>query len=128
MLEWSGGVLDGAVLAAGIGPSPGPDRPRKIAQINQLGTVELLTALRPALAASGDARAVVFGSNSASVTPGAPRRVIRALRAGEVDRAVRTLRLLGPVAPNIAYAASKIAVTDCVLANMPYVPDKIILL
>ncbi|MBF8193510.1 SDR family oxidoreductase [Nonomuraea sp. K274] len=112
VLERSGGVLDGAVLAAGIGPSPGPDRPRKIAQINQLGTVELLTALRPALAASGDARAVVFGSNSASVTPGVPRRVIRALRAGEIDRAVRTLRLFGPVAPNIAYAASKIAVTD----------------
>jgi nucleoside-diphosphate-sugar epimerase len=56
VLERSGGVLDGAVLAAGIGPSPGPDRPRKTAQVNQLGTVELLTALRPAPAAIGDAR------------------------------------------------------------------------
>ncbi|BCB75212.1 SDR family oxidoreductase [Phytohabitans flavus] len=112
VLERSGGLLDGAVLAAGIGPTPGPDRPRKIAQINHLGTVELLTALRPALAASGDSRAVVFGSNSATVTPGVPRWVVRALRAGHIDRAVRTLRLFGPVAPNIAYAASKIAVTD----------------
>lgn len=112
ILDRSGGVLDGAVLAAGIGPLPGPDRPRRIAQVNHLGTVELLTALRPALAASGDARAVVFGSNSATVTPGVPKRVLRALRAGEIDRAVRTLRLFGPVAPNIAYAASKIAVTD----------------
>ncbi|WP_433299726.1 SDR family oxidoreductase [Pseudonocardia sp. CA-142604] len=86
VLGRSGGVLDGAVLAAGIGPSPGPYRPRKIAQVNQLGTVELLTALRPAFAASGDARAVVLGSNSATVTPGVPRRVLRALRTGEVDR------------------------------------------
>lgn len=53
VLERSGGVLDGAVLAAGIGPSPGPGRLRKIARINQPGTVELLTALRPPLAASG---------------------------------------------------------------------------
>jgi NAD(P)-dependent dehydrogenase (short-subunit alcohol dehydrogenase family) len=112
VLERTGDRLDGAVLAAGIAPVPGPDRPRLIAQINYLGTVELLTALRAALAASGDARAVVFGSNSATVTPGVPRHVIRALLAGDVDRAVRTLRLLGSVAPNIAYAATKIAVTD----------------
>src|ERR1700754_2963716 len=112
VLERTGGRLDGAVLAAGVAPVTGPDRPRLIAQINYLGTVELLTALRAALAASGDARAVVFGSNSATVTPGVPRHVIRALLAGDVDRAVRTLRLLGSVAPNITYAASKIAVTD----------------
>lgn len=38
VLERTGGRLDGAVLAAGIGPIPGPDRPRLIAQINHLGT------------------------------------------------------------------------------------------
>ncbi|WP_433298992.1 SDR family oxidoreductase [Pseudonocardia sp. CA-142604] len=112
VLEWSGGRLDGAVLAAGISPVPGPDRPRRIMQVNHLGTVELLAALRPALAATGAARAVVFGSNSATITPGVPRHVVRALLAGKVDRAVRTLRLAGPVAPNIAYAASKSAVAE----------------
>ncbi|GAA1185545.1 SDR family oxidoreductase [Pseudonocardia alaniniphila] len=112
VLEWSGGQLDGAVLAAGISPVPGPDRPRRIMQVNHLGTVELLAALRPALAATGAARAVVFGSNSATITPGVPRHVVRALLAGKVDRAARTLRLAGAVAPNIAYAASKSAVAE----------------
>lgn len=36
ILERSGGVLDGAVVAAGIGPVPGPDCTRRIAQINYL--------------------------------------------------------------------------------------------
>ncbi|MFI7610988.1 SDR family oxidoreductase [Nonomuraea terrae] len=112
ILERSGGVLDGAVVAAGIGPVPGPDRARRIAQINYLGSVELLTALRPALAASGDARAVVFGSNSPTVMPHVPWLVFRAIRAGKIEQAVRRVRIFGRAAPNFAYAASKLAVTD----------------
>ncbi|MET9558318.1 SDR family oxidoreductase [Streptomyces sp. NPDC006645] len=111
VLDRSGGRLDGAVLAAGTGPHPGPDRPRLIAQVNHLGTVEVLEGLRPALAASGDSRAVVFGSNSPTVTPGLPRYLVRAMLAGKIDRAARMVRPLGPVAPNFAYAASKLAVT-----------------
>ncbi|WP_329081040.1 MULTISPECIES: SDR family oxidoreductase [unclassified Streptosporangium] len=112
IIERSGGVLDGAVVAAGIGPLPGPDRVRRIAQTNYLGSVELLTALRPALAVSGDARAVVFGSNSPTVMPAVPRHVFRAIRAGNIDRAVRRARIYGQAAPNFVYAASKLAVTD----------------
>ena len=37
VLEASGGTLDGAVLAAGLGPTPGRDRPRMIAQVNYFG-------------------------------------------------------------------------------------------
>ena len=43
--------LDGAVLAAGLGPGEGPERPRLIAQVNYLGVVDLLNAWRPALVA-----------------------------------------------------------------------------
>lgn len=112
ILERSGGVLHGAVFAAGIGPLPGPDRALRIMQTNYLGTVELLTALRPALAAGGDSRAVVFGSNSPTVMPHVPRPVFRAIRAGKIEQAVRRVRIFGRAAPNFAYAASKLAVTD----------------
>jgi NAD(P)-dependent dehydrogenase (short-subunit alcohol dehydrogenase family) len=45
VLAASAGKLDGAVLAAGLGPGPSPDRPRQIAQVTYLGVVELLAAL-----------------------------------------------------------------------------------
>ena len=56
VLEASGGKLEGAVLAAGLGPSPGRDRSRQIAQVNYLGVVELLVAWRSALAAAERAK------------------------------------------------------------------------
>ena len=52
VLAASGGKLDGAVLAAGLGPSPGRERLRQIGQVNYFGVVELLVAWRPALAAT----------------------------------------------------------------------------
>jgi NAD(P)-dependent dehydrogenase (short-subunit alcohol dehydrogenase family) len=106
-----GGKLDGAVLAAGLGPSPGRDRPRQIAQVNYLGVVELLVAWRPALAAAERAKVVVVGSNSTTTVPAAPRRTVRALLAHDADKAARSVRLFGPAAPTLMYAASKIAVS-----------------
>ena len=44
------GRLDGAVLAAGLGPGKG--RERTTVEVNVLGVTELLTGLRPALAAA----------------------------------------------------------------------------
>ncbi|MGW0044309.1 SDR family oxidoreductase [Rhodococcus sp. NPDC003348] len=114
VLAAAGGRLDGAVLAAGLGPTPDPDRPRMIAQVNYLGVVELLQAWRPALAAAGNAKVVVFSSNSTTTTPAVPRRTVRALLDGDADRAVRSLRFLGKAAPPLAYAASKIAVSQWV--------------
>lgn len=111
VLGLAGGRLDGAVLAAGIGPTPGKDRPPLIFQINYFGVVDLLTAWRPALAAAGNAKVVVVASNSTTTTPAVPHRTIRALLAGDVDRAVRSMRLFGKVAPSLAYAGSKIAVS-----------------
>lgn len=103
--------LDGAVLAAGLGPARLPDRTRKIAEVNYLGAVELLRSWRPALASTERSKVVVLGSNSTTTTPLVPKRTIRALRAADVEGAVRSVRVFGPTAPAIMYAASKIAVT-----------------
>ncbi|WP_264000635.1 SDR family oxidoreductase, partial [Mycolicibacillus trivialis] len=106
----AGGRLDGAVLAAGLGPTPGRDRARMIFAVNHFGVVELLEAWRTAFAAVGSAKVVVIGSNSATVTPAMPRLAVRALLAGNARRAERLVGLFGPGGPSLAYAASKTAV------------------
>jgi NAD(P)-dependent dehydrogenase (short-subunit alcohol dehydrogenase family) len=114
VLEASGGCLDGAVMAAGLGPAPGADRPRLIAEVNYFGVVELLESWRPALAAAGQAKVVVFSSVSTTTIPAVPRRAVRALLAGDARGAVRAVKVFGRIAPTFAYAASKIAVSHWV--------------
>jgi len=111
VLEASGGRLDGAVLAAGIGPIPGRGMARRILEVNYLGSVELLEAWRPALAAADGARVVVIASNSATTTPIVPSRAVKALLAGNPGRADSALKKFGKRAPVFAYAASKIALS-----------------
>jgi NAD(P)-dependent dehydrogenase (short-subunit alcohol dehydrogenase family) len=111
VLEAADGRLDGAVLAAGLGPSSGADRPRMIAEVNFLGVVELLERWRRALAATGNSKVVVLASNSTTTTPAVPDRTVRALMSRDVDKAVRTVRMFGPGRPAIMYAASKVAVS-----------------
>ena len=108
VLQRCSGALDGAVLAAGLGPVPGRDP--LIAQVNYFGVVDLLTALRPALGRTGAAKVVVVASNSTTVTPLVPRRAIRALLAGDPERALRAVRWFGKRSAPMIYAASKIAV------------------
>jgi len=103
--------LDGAVLAAGLGPGQGPERLRLIAQVNYFGVVDLLDAWRPALAAADRAKVVVFSSNSTTTTPAVPARTVRAFLAHDAEKAVRSTRLFGKNASAILYAASKIAMT-----------------
>lgn len=110
VLEAAGGHLDGAVLAAGLGPIRGQES--LIAQVNYLGVVELVQRWRPALAS--DAKVVVFSSNSTTTTPMVPRRTVRALLAGDPDKAVRSVRLFGKAAPSMIYAGSKIALSHWV--------------
>lgn len=104
-----GGRLDGAVLAAGLGPIPGAER--LLTEVNYFGVVDLLQAWRPALAAAGHAKVVVFSSNSTTTVPAVPRRAVRALLDGNPEKALRAYRTFGRLAPPMAYAASKIAVS-----------------
>ncbi|HME79853.1 MAG TPA: SDR family oxidoreductase [Mycobacterium sp.] len=103
--------LDGAVLAAGLGPGQGPERLRLIAQVNYFGVVDLLDAWRPALAVADRAKVVVFSSNSTTTTPAVPARTVQAFLAHDAEKAVRSTRLFGKNASAILYAASKIAVS-----------------
>jgi len=109
VLAESGGRLDGAVLAAGLGPGPGANRPHLIMQVNYFGVVELLQGWQAALAATGHAKVVVFASNATTTTPAVPNRTVRALLDGNGDKAVRSVRIFGRQAPVFAYAGSKIA-------------------
>lgn len=111
VLSQAGDRLDGAVLAAGLGPSQARDRVRQIAAVNYFGVVELLQAWRPALAAAGNAKVVVVASNSATTMPTVPRRTVNALLAHDADKALRSVRLFGPAAPTMMYGASKLAVS-----------------
>ncbi len=115
VLELCGGVLDGAVLAAGLGPIPGRDR--LIAEVNYFGVTDLLTALLPAFARAERAKIVVVSSNSTTVTPLVPRRAVRALLDGDIEQAMRAVRMFGGRSAPMIYAASKIAVARWVRRN-----------
>lgn len=108
VLDLAGGRLDGAVCAAGLGPIRG--RERLIAEVNYRGVVALLTGWRPALAASGNAKVVIIGSNSATVTPSLFKRAVDGFLDDDLDRALRWSGWLKPAAAAFTYASSKVAV------------------
>ena len=105
----AGGVLDGAVSAAGLGP---PVAGELVARVNYFGSVALLDGLRPALAASGAARVVQFGSNSSTTTPNVPDELVAAYLEGREEDAVALVGEVDPVfASTVAYTGAKLAVT-----------------
>ena len=118
VLRLSEGRLDGAVLAAGLGPTPG--REELIAQVNYVAPTQLLEAWRDALAAAATAsgvssKVVVFGSNSTSVTPGIPGVLVRSCLSDRPATRARVLRMFGKRnAPAFAYGASKLALSTWV--------------
>lgn len=104
------GRLDGAVLAAGLGPVPGKED--TIAKVNFLGVVELIEGLHEDLAEARNAKVVIFSSNSTTTIPGIPNEVIDAFMERDVDRAVQVAAAAGPEASaSFVYAGSKTAVT-----------------
>lgn len=76
VLQRCSGALDGAVLAAGLGPVPGRDH--LIAQVNYFGVVDLLTALRSALGRTGERRS--------SSSPATRPRSLRWCRGAQSER------------------------------------------
>lgn len=105
------GNLDGAVLAAGLGPQPGKERCPIIMQVNFFGVVDLLKGLHGALAANGGAKVVIVGSNSTTTMPMIPTRAVNALLRDDLEKATKVVGIFGDKSPNFAYGASKIAVT-----------------
>ena len=103
------GKLDGAVLAAGLGPTPRAER--RITEVNYFGVTDLLEAWRSSLAKASRPKVVVFSSNSTTTVPVVPHRAVRSLLEGDPDKALRAYKFYGRAAPAMAYAASKIAVS-----------------
>lgn len=121
VLDHCGGVLDGLVTAAGVGP-PFPAEP--MVSINYFGSEALLTGLRPALAAGSaeggvPSRVVAVSSNSTTTMPGIPDELVDACLAGDEDLARTLVAGYGPMAIGWAYAASKTAIARFVRRNAP---------
>ncbi|GMO46102.1 MAG: SDR family oxidoreductase [Termitinemataceae bacterium] len=106
-LQKAGNRLDGAVLAAGLGPIPGTEK--QIAEVNFNGVVDLLEAWRHAFAASGNAHVVAFSSNSSTIIPAIPKMAVDAFLLGHADRVPSFFKLLGYRAAPMVYGASKLA-------------------
>jgi len=113
--EASGGRLDGAAMFAGLAGATG--RPASLlVSVNYFGTVELLAALRPLLAAAGESAAVAISSNSATCQPGWRPELAAACLSGDEARA-RAIADEGDSAT--AYPATKLAIARWVRRSAP---------
>jgi len=116
--EASGGKLDGAAMFAGLAGATG--RPGSLlVSVNYFGTVELLEAFRPLLAAAGESSAVAISSNSATCQPGWRPALAAACLEGDEARA-RAIADEGDSAT--AYPATKLAIARWVRRQAP-TPD-----
>jgi len=117
-IEMAEGVIDGIITSAGVGP---PCDPKKMIDVNWLGTVELLKGFRETLASSENTvRVVAVSSNSATITPNVPEDLIEACLTFDNERVEHILEdFSGMAAMAVAYAASKTAVARFVRQNAP---------
>ncbi|MBF6332092.1 SDR family oxidoreductase [Nocardia transvalensis] len=109
VLERCGGVLDGAVLCAGVGPHT-PD-PVRLIDINYRAAVAVLDGLLPALRKGESPAAVVVSSIASTQVRWAENPL-----AADADRAAleKALEPAGDYAGHLAYAWSKNALTVAV--------------
>jgi NAD(P)-dependent dehydrogenase (short-subunit alcohol dehydrogenase family) len=107
-------ALDGIVTCAGLGPIPSRSG-ASIVSVNYFGTIELLRALRPLLAAGSAPAAVAISSNSTTCSPGVPADLVELCGAGDEAGARARADELG--AMNGVYPASKMAVARWVRRN-----------
>lgn len=98
----SGGVVDGVVACAGVGPQTEPAA--TIVSVNYFGAVALLDGMRASLARGKQPAAVAVSSNSATIVPGADGDLYAACLAGDEERA---RALAGETHGSVVYAASK---------------------
>lgn len=110
--ERCGGRLEGAVMAAGLGPIPG--REELIAKVNYRGVIGLLEGIHDELAAAGNAKVVVFSSNSTTTVPGINLDILHAFETNDVDKVLEIARKQPDRAATQAYAGSKLALAHWV--------------
>jgi NAD(P)-dependent dehydrogenase (short-subunit alcohol dehydrogenase family) len=106
-------VLHGAAVFAGVGGATG--RPASLlVSLNYFGSVELLDAFRPLLAAAGSASALAISSNSTTCQPGWSTELVDACLTGDEAHA----REVGDRGESFeAYPATKVAVARWVRRN-----------
>ncbi len=112
-LEACGGALDGLVTCAGIGGTLFPGA--LVMSVNYFGTVVLMDGLRGALAKSDAPAAVAISSNSTTIMPVLPPKLIAACLDGDEEQA----RAQGDKHSWAAYGGSKTAVAHWVRRNAP---------
>ncbi|MBF6059717.1 SDR family oxidoreductase [Nocardia terpenica] len=105
VLDRCGGVLDGVVLCAGIGPHT-PD-PLRVIELNYRGSVAVLDGLLPALRKGESPAAVVVSSVASTQVTWAENPIADGSQAQALARA-------GEYAGHMAYAYSKNALTVAV--------------
>ncbi|MDE1926211.1 MAG: SDR family oxidoreductase [Burkholderiales bacterium] len=112
VLERCGGTLDGLVLCAGLGPQVEPAA--KVAAVNYFGAVTLLDALLPALARGHAPAAVVVSSVASSQLPWDRNPIAAACETGDEAAVAAICNGAGDKGGQLAYAASKNALTVAV--------------
>ncbi|WP_394213840.1 SDR family oxidoreductase [Brachybacterium vulturis] len=113
--ERTGGVLDGLVANAGV------SAPSELSvKINYLGTVQLIEALRPQLAAAEGPRVSV--TTSAATLQGNDPQLVDLLLAGDAEAAIArgaALAAQGPEAGYANYSSSKRAISRWIRRAAP---------
>lgn len=109
VLARSGGVLDGLALCAGLGPHV-PD-PARIVSVNYFGTVAVLDGLLAALREGEQPAAVVVSSVSSTHVAWDTNPIATAVESGDEPAARAAVAAGGEYRGQLAYAASKNALT-----------------
>lgn len=106
LVQLCDGALDGFVACAGLAGLS--DRPGGLlVSVNYFGTVELVAAAQPLLAAGRDPAVVLLSSNSTTTQPGVPLALAEACLAGDEAAACALGDEVGSLA---AYPATKVAI------------------
>jgi NAD(P)-dependent dehydrogenase (short-subunit alcohol dehydrogenase family) len=116
--ERARGAIDGIVTWAGVAGLSDLSG-SLVVSVNYFGSVVLLDALRPLLAAGVEPAAVVVSSNSTTAQPGIPMQLVEQCLSGDEATARKTGDEVGALA---AYPAAKIAVAWWARRNAPTEP------
>ncbi len=111
------GVLDGLVTCAGLGPHV--DDVAAIVKVNYFGTVALIDGLFPALCQGSQPAAVVVSSVASTMMTWDSNPIAAAADSGDEAQAAAAVESAGDYRGQIAYSASKNALTVAVRRRVP---------